>query len=92
MHAPKLHSNDIATMYQYFNIKTDIFWNFENAKNLSNYTPKHTKLHHLKKYRRGGGMSTSTLLSACNSDHLNISWQILHTLVQGRLGRLLIFT
>ena len=29
---PEPHSYDIATMYQYFNIKTDIFWNFENAK------------------------------------------------------------
>ena len=54
MHAPELHSNDIATMYQYFNIKTDIFWNFEKAKKLSNYNPKHTKLHHLKNI--GGGI------------------------------------
>ena len=49
MHAPEPHSNDIATIYQYFNIKSDIFWNFEIS---AKFTPKPTKLHHSQKYSR----------------------------------------
>ena len=32
MHALEPHSNDIAIIYRYFNIKSDRFWNFENVK------------------------------------------------------------